>query len=143
MGKPTICSRKIIFDSDRELVWNVVTDNSDYRWRTEIEKIVIDKNGADWTEYYDREGKSFTRFFLRQKEPFSLYIFDMENKLFTGQWTGEFSEHPGGGTECVFTESITVKNPLIRVLIRFLRPFEKMQRRYIRDLQKKLSGGSI
>ncbi len=58
--------------------------------------------------------------------------------MFTGFWTGHFSETENGGTKIVFVENIFIKNPIIKILSYFFMDLKKMQNTYILDLKKKL-----
>lgn len=124
------------FDSDIKSVWNVVTNNKDYKWRSDIERIEIVDDGKEFVEYV-HSGNS-TKFIITKKNEYSEYEFNMENKMFTGFWTGHFSETETGGTKIIFIENISVKNPIIKVLAYFIMDLKKMQNTYISDLKKKL-----
>ena len=58
--------------------------------------------------------------------------------MFTGFWTGTFSETEAGGTKIVFKENIFIKNPIIWFLSFFLMDLRKIQDTYISDLKKEL-----
>lgn len=124
------------FKTDVKTVWNVITNNSDYTWRSDIDHIEVLEDGKTFIEYARGGGK--TKFVITKKKEFSRYEFDMENKMFSGNWTGVFSEIGNGGTEIICTENIHIKNPFMRFLSYFLWDFKKMQRTYIDDLKRKL-----
>ena len=58
--------------------------------------------------------------------------------MFTGEWTGEFSKTEEDGTEVVFTERLTVRNPAVWLLSYLLMDLRGMQETYLRDLRRKL-----
>lgn len=124
------------FNSNIESVWNVVTNNSDCKWRSDVERIEILNDGKEFIEY--AHGGSATKFTITKKNEQSEYEFNMENKMFTGFWTGHFSTTKTGGTRVSFRENIFIKNPIIRVLSYFLMDLKKIQNTYISDLKKKL-----
>jgi len=136
VSKGRIAQQTVFFSSDIKKVWEAVTNNLDYGWRTDIKSVEILPNGKDWIEYYDN-GK-FTNFILKKKIEYSEYIFEMENPMFTGFWTGYFYELESGGTKAVFTENIFIKNPIIRVISYLFWDLKKIQNVYIRDLKNKL-----
>ena len=39
------------FASDIETVWDAVTDNSNYDWRSDLERIEVSEDGGSFTEY--------------------------------------------------------------------------------------------
>ena len=93
------------FTSDIQKVWNIVTNNEDYKWRSDLERIEISDKGRTFIEY-TKNGFQ-TKFIITKK---------IENKRFTGYWTGLFYQTETGGTKIIFTEHIYISNPLIEVL---------------------------
>ncbi|EKN37862.1 hypothetical protein CFSAN001627_24731 [Clostridium botulinum CFSAN001627] len=118
MRKPRTAEVTAYLQSDIKSVWNVVTNNNDYKWRSDIEKIEIINDGKEFIEY--TPSGIATKFFITKKEEHSQYKFSMGNKMFTGFWTGHFSETKNGGTKIVFVENIFIKNPIIKILSYFL-----------------------
>lgn len=49
----------------------------------------------------------------------------MENKMFTGFWTGYFLETETGGTKIIFKENILIKNSIIKILSYFFMDLKK------------------
>ncbi|MBD5639277.1 hypothetical protein HYI18_11895 [Clostridium botulinum] len=136
MRRPRTAEVTAYLQSDIKFVWNVVTNNNDYKWRSDIEKIEIINDGKEFIEY--TPNGIATKFFITKKEEYSQYEFSMGNKMFTGFWTGHFSETENGGTKIVFVENIFIKNPIIKILSYFFMDLKKMQNTYILDLKKKL-----
>jgi hypothetical protein len=85
MNKPLVAEKEIILEYNVKTIWDIVVNNNDYSWRTDIRKIELLENGI-WIEYYDKDGKYFTKFTLKQKEEYTLYSFDMENRNYYGKW---------------------------------------------------------
>lgn len=136
LGRARISEVTAYFNSNIKSVWNVVTDNSDCKWRSDIERIKIIDDGKAFIEY--THSGNATKFIITKKNEYSEYEFNMENKMFTGFWTGHFSKTETGGTKIVFRENIFIKNPIIKLLAYFLMDLKKMQNTYISDLKKKL-----
>lgn len=135
MSRPRIAEKTVVFSSDIKNVWETVTNNLDYDWRTDIKSIeILDDN--QWLEHYDN-GR-FTKFILKKKVTYSEYVFEMENQMFTGVWTGYFSELDSGETKAILTEKIFIKNPIIRIISYLFWDLKKIQEVYIRDLKNKL-----
>ena len=139
MPKPLIAEKEIVLKYNLKVIWDIVVNNSDYKWRTGIKKIEVFENGKDWIEYYDENCKRFTKFTLRNKEECALYSFDMENKNFYGNWTGKFIEVSNNETKCIFTENIYPKNKIMNFLVKIFRYIEKAQEQYFKDLKEKLN----
>ncbi|MBL4932027.1 MULTISPECIES: hypothetical protein [Clostridium] len=122
--------------SDVKSVWDVVTNNRDFKWRSDIEGIEIFNEGKEFIEY-NKKGTS-TKFKITKKREFKEYEFNMENKMFTGFWTGYFFEVENGGTKIIFKENIFIKNPIIALLSYIFMNLNKIQGIYVSDLKKKL-----
>lgn len=117
---------------DVKTVWDIVTDNMNYTWRSDLSEIkIVDENRFD---EYTKEG-FVTHFCITTKEPYREYKFTMENKNMSGCWSGIF-ESCDGGTKITFTEEVQVKNPLMNLFVKkFL---QEQQACYIADLKKAL-----
>lgn len=122
---------KTVFPAPIERVWNIITSNENYTWRSDISKIEIIKPGNAFIEY-TKNGYA-TTFTITAFEPCNRYEFDMENDNMKGHWIGLFSDK-NGQTAAEFTESITAKKL-------FMKPFagiylKKQQAGYMNDLNK-------
>jgi hypothetical protein len=137
MNKPLISKKEIILEYNIKNIWDIVVDNNDYTWRTGIKKLELLENGI-WIEYYDDAGKYFTKFTLKEKNEYTLYSFEMENKNYYGEWIGQFIEINKNETKCVFTETIYIKNKIMRVLAKLFWNMEKIQEQYFKDLKNRL-----
>lgn len=126
----------IRFPEDVRRVWEVVTDNEDTAWRSDLSRTEASADGREFTEYTKKGFR--TDFIITLKQPYSRYEFRLQNRYIRGYWTGIFSELPEGGSEVCFTETIEIKNPFMRILARLFMDLKKMQRTYIHDLRKKL-----
>lgn len=124
-----------VFDADVQTVWDLVTDNSDCTWRSDLEKIEI-VDSTTFIEY--AKGGAKTTFTITGKQPCKRYAFAMQNKNFTGNWTGLFQEAGKGRTRIDFTEELYIKNPVMELLSHLFFNLKKMQRRYADDLRNRL-----
>ena len=71
------------FSCDCKTAWDIVTDNENFEWRSDLSKIeIIDKS---WFDEYTRDG-FVTHFRITAKEPYREYRFDMENQNMRGHW---------------------------------------------------------
>lgn len=124
------------FRSDPKTVWDIMTDNHDYAWRSDLSKIEVHEDGKKFIEY-TKSGIP-TCFTITEKQPYKLYAFDMENSNFTGHWTGKFNARTDGGTEVTLTETLSIKNPVVELLSHIFMNLKKIQRTYVRDLKTRL-----
>ncbi|MDR2406713.1 MAG: hypothetical protein LBE13_01160 [Bacteroidales bacterium] len=139
MNRPIISEKKVILKYNVRIIWDIIVNNNDYKWRTDIKELEIIENGNGWIEYYNMNKKFFTEFTLKKKEEYKLYSFDMKNKNFYGKWVGKFIEINDNETKCIFTETIYVKNIIMNILAKIFWNLGKMQEQYFNDLEKKLN----
>ena len=128
MKKSTVIAR---FHSSIETVWNIVTDNTAFDWRSDIVKIEVSDDCNRFTEF-TKDGFE-TEFTIVLKKPYERYEFDMKNKNMDGHWIGLFSKD-GSGTKIEFTEEVEVANPIMNLFVKSY--LKKQQAAYIMDLRK-------
>lgn len=129
MAKVTI---QEVFRVAPEQLWEIVTNNIHFSWRSDLERIEI----IDDTKFveYTKEGIA-TEFTITCKEEGSRYEFDMNNKNMQGHWTGIFRKVEGG-VEVEFTEEVNARNPIMNVFAGIY--LRKQQKQYIVDLKKEM-----
>ena len=122
------------FSCDRNKLWNIITDNSNYVWRSDLSKIEI----IDDTHFIEYTKNNFPTYFtIISKEKLKEYKFDLENTNLKGKWIGIFKELPNGNVELDFTEEIEVNSLIMKLLAK---PYLKsQQKRYMRDLERALN----
>ena len=122
------------FSCDKNKLWDIITDNSNYKWRTDLLKIEI----KDETHFIEYTTNNFPTYFtITAKEKLKEYKFDLENTNLKGKWIGIFKELPNGNIELDFTEEIEVKNFIMKLLGK---PYLKsQQKKYMKDLEKELN----
>ncbi|WPC41148.1 SRPBCC family protein [Clostridium sp. JS66] len=122
------------FKADIKKVWEVVTNNNEYEWRSDLSKIDVSADGNSFKEY--TKDNFTTKFNITLKKPYERYEFDMTNKNMNGHWIGVFTS-VNNGTEIEFTEEVSVNNPLMNLFAGLY--IKKQQLGYIADLRKKLN----
>ena len=125
---------KRVFYCNKDKLWNTITDNSKYLWRSDLSKIetIDDKHFIEYSK-----NKYPTYFTITSKKKLKEYKFDIENTNIKGNWTGIFNELSDGSIELDFTEEIEISNFIMKVLAK---PYLKnQQKRYMRDLEKELN----
>ena len=122
------------FSCNRNKLWDIITDNSNYKWRTDLSKIEI----IDETHFVEYTINNFPTYFtITAKEKLKEYKFDLENANLKGKWSGIFNELPNGNIELDFTEEIEVNSLIMKLLAK---PYLKsQQKRYMKDLEKELN----
>lgn len=130
MIKSTI---KAELDATIDEVFNIVVDNKNYSWRSDLERIeILDKN--KFVEY--AKNGFLTEFVITAKEPYSFYAFNIDNENMSGRWYSKFTS-ANNKTIVEFTEELTAKKAMPSFLIKMY--IKKQQRQYIKDLKKRLN----
>ncbi len=122
------------FSCDKNRLWDIITDNAYYAWRSDLSKIEV----IDNTHFIEYTKNNFPTYFtVTSKEKLKVYKFDLKNANLKGTWSGIFQELPNGNIEIDFTEEIELNNAAMKLLAK---PYLKSrQKRYIRDLERELN----
>lgn len=98
---------------DIEKLWNIITDNTAFAWRSDLSKIEItdDKHFIEYTK-----NNYPTYFTITLKERPKEYRLDIENTNFKGKWTGIFKELDNGYVLLDLTEEIETDNFIMKLL---------------------------
>ena len=123
-----------LLPAEPALVWETVTAVGDYTWRSDLSRTEV-LDGDRFVEY-TKQGYP-TTFTTTVWQPCARWEFDMENTRMRGHWTGLFRP-ADGGTQVVFTEAVTPKNPLLGPFVGAY--LKKQQARFLADLKKALEG---
>jgi len=120
---------KQIFHCDVTLLWNIITDNTRYAWRSDLSKLEI----IDETHFIEYAKNQFPTYFtITSKKPFTEYRFSLENKNIQGSWIGIFKEQKDGSVLLDFTEIIKTERFIMKLLAK---PYiKRQQKRYMKDL---------
>ncbi len=121
------------FKANIKEVWEVVTNNNKYDWRSDLSKIDVSIDGNSFTEY--TKDNFPTKYNITLKKTYERYEFDMTNKNMNGHWIGVFSP-VNNGTQIEFTEKVSVNNPIMNLFVGLY--LKKQQSLYIADLKKEL-----
>ena len=122
------------FSCERNKLWDIITDNSNYVWRSDLSKIEI----IDDTHFVEYTKNNFPTYFtITSKEKLKEYKFDLENTNLKGKWIGIFKELPNGNIELDFTEEIEVNNFIMKIFAKSY--LKSQQKRYMRDLERALN----
>lgn len=122
------------FNCDIEKLWNIITDNTNYTWRSDLSKIEI----VDEKHFIEYAKNNYPTYFtITSKEILKEYKFDIKNTNIKGKWIGIFKELDNGNVLLDFTEEIETNSILMKL---FAKPYLKnQQKRYMNDLEKELN----
>ncbi len=121
------------FGCDKEKLWNIITDNTKYAWRSDLSKIEI----VDDKHFIEYAKNNYPTYFtITKKEKLKEYKFDMKNTNIKGKWTGIFKELSNGNILLDFTEEIQTNSVIMKLIAK---PYLKnQQKRYFKDLEQQL-----
>lgn len=122
------------FHCDIERLWNVITDNTRYSWRSDLANIVI----VDDKHFIEYAKNNYPTYFtITKKVKLKEYKFDIENTNIKGKWIGLFKKLDNGNVLLDFTEEIETNNFIMKILAK---PYLKsQQKRYMKDLKQALN----
>lgn len=121
------------FNSSKEKIWQIITNNAEYAWRSDLSKIEM----VDDVHFIEYAKNDFTtNFYITKKEPYTRYEFDMVNANLKGHWIGNIQEIEKGTIQVEFIEQIEVSNIIMKLLAKIY--LKKQQSQYIEDLKKRL-----
>lgn len=122
------------FHCDIEKLWNIITDNTKYAWRSDLSKIEI----VDDKHFIEYAQNSYPTYFtITSKVNLKEYKFDIENTNIKGKWIGIFKKLDNDNVLLDFTEEIETNNFIMKLLAK---PYLKnQQKRYMNDLEKELN----
>ena len=122
------------FNCNIEKLWHIITDNTNYTWRSDLSKIEI----TDDKHFIEYSKNNFPTYFtITRKENLKEYKFDIENTNMKGKWTGIFKSLDNGNVLLDFTEEIETTNFLMKLLAKLY--LKSQQKRYMRDLEKEIN----
>lgn len=122
------------FNCDKNKLWNIITDNTNYTWRSDLSKIDV----IDEKHFIEYGRNNFPTYFtITEKEKLKEYRFDLENTNLKGKWIGLFTELSNGNIELTFIEEIEVNNFIMKLLAKCY--LKSQQKRYMKDLEKGLN----
>lgn len=116
-----------------EKVWDIITDNTKYTWRSDLSKIEI----IDDQHFIEYAKNNYPTYFtITLKEKGKEYRFDIENTNIKGKWIGLFKMLDNGNVLLDFTEEIEMNHFIMKVFAKLY--LRRQQQKYMKDLEKEL-----
>lgn len=134
-------TKKTVLNAPIEKVYNTVTNNRDWKYRTSLDDLKIIETNGDF-EIWEEISRGITiQFKTTEKRPFTFYSFEMDSKIFQGNFFAEFETFENDKTCFTATETIEYKNLLLRVIGYILMDLEKLMEIYQNELRNELENG--
>lgn len=138
LPKTRTLTKQTTFKSSIQKVYEVVTNNESWQYRTSLDSLIIIERNCDF-EVWDEYSKGFKiRFRTVKKTPYSFYAFKMQSKAFTGNWEAKFETTDKGQTLFTATETIHYRNLWYKVLGHIFMNLDKYMETYQSELRNKL-----
>ena len=143
LPKTRTLKKETIYNASIETVYNTVTNNKDWKYRKSLDDLRIIETNGDIEVWEEVSGGTVIQFKTKEKRPFTFYSFEMNNKLFKGNWFAEFESVENGKIRFTATESIEYKNPFIRVIGYAFMNLDKFMEIYQSELRDKVDNHSV
>ena len=109
-------TKQCILNASVDVVFAIVTNNQDWHYRSSLDNLEIIRTQGDIEEWEEIANGVTIRFKTLEKRPHSFYSFEMDSKIFTGEWQATFEPEEGGKTLFTATEKIEYKNLIYRLV---------------------------
>lgn len=141
LPKERVEAKKSEYNISQRRLFEVVTNNKDHHYRSDIKDLVILKTGEETQKWKEikKNGQEII-FRTRKVIPHSYYEFEIvEANGFRGYWTGEFISKGENRSKFVATEHIVIPNPFIRLLSYIFVDIGKQMETFQKDLSEKVN----
>lgn len=139
LPKQRIKTNKSIYNGSPKEVFDIVTDNHNWQYRSDLKELKITEKIYDNESWFEiSKDNNIIHFKTREKIPYSYYSFEMESKIMTGYWEANFQETDDNKTLFIATEYIEMKNPFLKVLSYLFFDIDKYMKRYQDDLRTEI-----
>jgi hypothetical protein len=129
----TTAERTLRIAAPPAILWAKVTDVAGQaQWRRDVQSIEMIDGGRRWIER-TKAGDSIAFSLVERREMERFAIAYQSERGFSGQWVGSF-QADGGGARLSMTETVTVPNPLMRLIARVVAPPGSHLDLYLADL---------
>lgn len=109
-------TKRCILNAPIDIVFDIVTNNREWHYRNSLDDLKIISTEGDIEKWEETANGVTIRFKTLEKRPYSFYSFEMDSKMFTGEWQATFEPIEGGKTLFIATEKIGYKNLLYRLV---------------------------
>lgn len=122
--------KKTIFQTNLDTLWDIITNNNDYSWRSNIKEIKI-INDKKFIEIDSDDVE--TEFTIITSDKNKKYEIDYENNNLKGHWVGLFYL-TSQGAELDMVEDVESKKPLLSISVS--KTLKRMREIYIEDIRR-------
>lgn len=109
-------TKQCILNAPVDAVFAIVTNNQEWHYRSSLDDLEIIRTQGGIEEWEETANGATIRFKTLEKRPHSFYSFEMDSKMFTGEWQATFKPMEGGKTLFTAIEKIEYKNLFYRLV---------------------------
>lgn len=132
-------TKQCILNAPVDVVFAIVTNNQEWHYRSSLDDLDIIRTQGDIEEWEETANGVTIRFKTLEKRPHSFYSFEMDSKMFAGEWQATFEPMEGGKTLFTATEKIEYKNLFYRLVGYVFMDLNKFMTTYQEELRIRLS----
>ncbi|AEW21414.1 hypothetical protein BFO_0696 [Tannerella forsythia 92A2] len=110
IGRTRTETKQCILNAPVDVVFAIVTNNQEWHYRSSLDDLEIICTQGDLEEWEETANGVTIRFKTLEKRPHSFYSFEMDSKMFAGEWQATFEPMEGDKTLFTATEKIEYKN---------------------------------
>ena len=116
IGRTRTETKQCILNAPVDVVFAIVTNNQEWHYRSSLDDLEIIRTQGDIEEWEETADGVTIRFKTLEKRPHSFYSFEMDSKMFAGEWQATFEPMEGDKTLFTATEKIEYKNLFYRLV---------------------------
>lgn len=116
IGRTRTETKQCILNAPVDVVFAIVTNNQEWHYRSSLDDLEIIRTQGDIEEWEETANGVTIRFKTLEKRPHSFYSFEMDSKMFAGEWQATFEPMEGDKTLFTATEKIEYKNLFYRLV---------------------------
>ena len=131
-------TKQCILNAPIDVVFATVTNNQEWHYRSSLDALEIIRTQGGIEEWEETANGVTIRFKTLEKRPHSFYSFEMDSKMFTGEWLATFEPIEGGKTLFSATEKIEYKNLFYRLVGYVFMDLNKFMTTYQEELTARI-----
>lgn len=108
--------KQCIVNAPVDVVFAIVTNNQEWHYRSSLDDLEIIRTQGNIEEWEETTNGVTIRFKTLEKRPHSFYSFEVDSRMFTGEWQATFEPIEGGKTLFTATETMEYKNLFYRLV---------------------------
>ncbi len=109
-------TKQCILNAPVDAVFAIVTNNQEWHYRSSLDNLDIIRTQGDLEEWEETANGVTIRFKTLKKRPHFFYSFEMDSRMFTGEWQATFEPMEGDKTLFTAIEKIEYKNLFYRLV---------------------------